>query len=220
MIELVILDFDDTLIDNSILDYRSFVIICKRFNCYTPTKTEISFLRKKGYLAPDIVNWIHNKSKTKFDKKHFLNMRIEFLESKHSLDFLKLHPYVKYILSFLKKKKIRVVIATLRKKENIIRLFLKKENISSNIDMIFNVKKKVNTRKLPIAIEQKKKIYAKIIQRYNIDMERILSVGDAKADLIAAKKYKIRHIIFDKKSHRIEKTMRIRSFLEIKRFIN
>jgi len=218
MIELMIIDFDDTLIDNKVLDYRSFTTICKKFNCYIPTKSEIYFLRQRGYLAQDIIDWIYDRSKNGFDRKYFLNLRRRVLESRCSINFLRLRPHVRYILKMCKKNKIKIVIATLRKKERIIKLFLKKEKIDSNIDMIYNVKNKINTRKLPNAIKEKKKIYKKIIQRYDIDTKRIVSIGDAKADLIAAKTYEIKHLMFDK-SHYTKKSHTINSFIEIKRFI-
>lgn len=219
MIELVILDFDDTMIDNRVLDYQSFATICKQFKCYTPKKNEVFFLRKKRYLASDIIDWIYHQSKTKFSKKRFGEKRIKFLESKYSTNFLKLRPFVRYTLEFLRRNKIRIVIATLRKNDHTIRLFLKKEKIFSYIDMICNVKNRTNTRKLLNACKQKQKIYAKIMQKYNMDAKRILSIGDSKVDRIVAKKYGIKHLIFKKNAHHKKKSCEISSFIEIKRFI-
>ena len=81
MIKLVILDFDDTLINNQALDIESFKKTSNFFKSYNPTKEEIRKYRKRGLLASEIVNRIQKKSKQKFNKQKFMKYRKNFLES-------------------------------------------------------------------------------------------------------------------------------------------
>ena len=51
MTKLIIFDFDDTITDNSFLDYNSFVTPCNRLNIKIPQQNEFIKLRKKGLIA-------------------------------------------------------------------------------------------------------------------------------------------------------------------------
>ena len=55
MTHLVIFDFDDTLTDNRFLDYQAFSIPCKKLGLPIPKSQKITNLRKKGFLAKDIM---------------------------------------------------------------------------------------------------------------------------------------------------------------------
>ena len=137
MKQIIILDFDDTLIVNEDLDFQSFRIISKKLKCYIPKKSEIASLRSKGYLASDIIDFIIKKSKNSITKIKFSENRIFFLESIESIKFLKIRPYAKKFIKKFKKNNFKIVIATLRKNENTLRFFLKKEGIISYIDQIY-----------------------------------------------------------------------------------
>jgi len=206
MIRLVIFDFDDTIIDNKNLDYQSFKQISSELGGYIPTRQEIFDLRKKNFLAIDIIHWLVKKSKNRYSIKHFWRKRINFLGSINSLEYLSLRPYVKYLLQKLQKNQVIVVIATLRKNKNFLEIFLKKEGISHHIDLIYNLKdNKIETRKSSNAIKIKQNMIKLIQKSYGLKSNEILSIGDSLADYEAAKRCKINHVILktDKKFKKI-----------------
>ena len=54
MTKLIIFDFDDTITDNFLLDFKSFYFTCKKFGIKCPTKNKILKFRLEGLLANDI----------------------------------------------------------------------------------------------------------------------------------------------------------------------
>lgn len=196
MIKLIILDFDDTLIDNKILDFQSFKQISIKLDGYVPNITEITKLRKKNFLARTIIRWLFKKSKRKYNTKKFWEERVKFLESKNSLKYISLRPYSKILLRKLKKHNITIVISTLRKNKKNLELFLDKETIKPFIDSIFNLKDKtIETRNLSNAIKIKQELFNLIMKSYNFNSNEILSIGDSYADYEVARRNKINHII-------------------------
>jgi phosphoglycolate phosphatase-like HAD superfamily hydrolase len=192
MNKLVILDFDDTLISNMYLDFQSFKIISKKLECYIPKKNEIYILRKQGHIASKIIDFILKKSKKLVNKESYINNRKKFLESNESVKFLKIQPYVKKFLKKLKKNNFCVIIATLRKNENIIRKFIKNENIDDYIDHIYcNIYSKSDTRKLNNAYKIKKKIFTKIL---NKKIAKITSIGNSDIDKNVSDYFNLKYI--------------------------
>jgi len=197
MIKIIILDFDDTLINNKLLDFQSFKQTSIKLDYYVPKLVEISNLRKKNFLAKEIIKCIIKKSKNNNTIK-FWEERKKFLESKESLKYISLRPHSKVFLKKLKKHNIIVIIATLRKNKKILELFFEKERAMSYIDSIFNLKDKtIDRRKLSNAIKIKNDLYNQILKSYNFKSNEILSIGDSKADYKAAKSFKINHIILE-----------------------
>jgi len=217
MIRLVIFDFDDTIIDNKNLDYQSFKQTSFKLNGYIPTRQEIFDLRKKNFLAIDIIHWLIKKSENRYNIKRFWKERIKFLENISSLDHLSLRPYGKHFLRKLKKNQVIVVIATLRKNKKFLEIFLKKEDISCYIDFIFTLKNnKIETRKSSNAIKIKQNMIKLIQKSYGLKSNEILSIGDSLADYEAARRCKINHVILktNKKFKKIS-TKNISTFKEL-----
>jgi phosphoglycolate phosphatase-like HAD superfamily hydrolase len=189
MIKLVIFDFDDTLIDNQILDYQSFKVISLSKNLPYPTKNELTYLRKNNYLASDIVSWISSKSTIEFNKKLFLKNRRIFLQNKNSINYLKIHSHVKNTFRFLKVHEIKIIICSLRTKKKIIELFLEKNKLSDYVDVIINneCNKLQNlNKKQPKNI--KNILFKKILKTFTLKNSEVLSIGDSLIDENAAKK--------------------------------
>ena len=193
MIDLVIIDFDDTIINNSRLDYMSFKIIALKFNCYVPSKKEIINLRKKNLLAKEIIALIHKKSKKKFNQKNFWIERNKFLKSKDSLEYFILQPHFKKTLKILKRFRIPIVITSLRKQKKIIELYIKSLYIDDYFEQVFcNEDSFRNTRNLKIAFLTKKKIYNEILNKYK--PKNALSVGNSITDYNVAFHFNLYHI--------------------------
>ncbi len=222
MIKLVIFDFDDTLVENIDLDYYSFMISSKKLNGYIPTKREIQNLRSKGLLAHEIIEWIRNRSIKSLSKNQFSKIRNEFLQSRQSIQYLILRPYVKKILSKLKSLKIKMLIVSLRKKKYLLRYFLRRNKILNYFDKIFNAENsKVDTRKIRNAMMIKNILFQKVLYSYKIKPTEILSIGDSKTDLHTAKKYGINHVTINKTYlPNKDRHVKISSFKEIIKLID
>jgi len=193
MIDLVIIDFDDTIINNSRLDYMSFKIVALKFNCYIPSKKEIINLRKKNLLAKEIIALIHKKSKKKFDQKKFWIERNKFLSSKVSIDYLILRPNFIKIFKILKRFHIPIVIASLRKQKKILELYIKSINANEYLEYVFcNKYPYSNTRNLKNAFLTKKKIFNEILKKFQ--PKNPLSVGNSITDYNVAHHFNIYHI--------------------------
>lgn len=193
MIDLVIIDFDDTIINNSRLDYMSFKIIALKFNCYVPSKKEIINLRKKNLLAKEIITLIHKKSIKKFNKKKFWEERNKFLNSKDSLEYFILQSNFRKILKILKRFHIPIVLASLRKQKKIIELYIKSINTDDYFEQVFcNKHSYCNTRNLKIAFLTKKKIYDEILNKFK--PKNALSVGNSITDYNVAFHFNLYHI--------------------------
>ena len=99
MINLVILDFDDTITDNRLLDFKAFETPCKNLNIPPPSFKMISSSRKKGLLAKDIMQ----KHLKKIGKSNllsdFLSKRDTFLSDSKSMYHLQLKKHVIPVLS-------------------------------------------------------------------------------------------------------------------------
>ena len=84
MIQLVIFDFDDTIIDNRFSDYQGFIIPCQKLKLFNPPLKEIYHLRKEGVLAKDIVLRLSKKHEKKFSIEKFLAIRRIFINGTNS----------------------------------------------------------------------------------------------------------------------------------------
>ncbi len=198
MIKLIIFDFDDTLIDNSKLDYESFRNGCLENNAYLPTKKELFELRKKKFTAKKIIDYINKKTVTKINKDLFFKKRNNFLLDDDSVNYLVLKPYTKRIIKKLFSQNYSLLILTIRKRKSIIETFLEKNNLLTYFENIFNPEdSKLELRKSINAIKTKKKFFKKIISLHNVKTNEILYVGDSEVDLIAANESKVHFCLIE-----------------------
>lgn len=224
MIKLLIFDFDDTLINTEVLDYQSFKNTSSFFKSYIPTRKEIRKLRKKGFLASEIIRKIYKKSKQNFNEQEFIKFRKEFLESDASIKYLKFQPYAKNSLKKLYSYDIPIVICSLRKHKSIIKKFLRANNVHLYIDFILNDEKgNLDTRNPKIGLMVKTKMLKKTMKKYRLKSYEVISIGNSISDYRAAKKCGIKHnnLIFS--NHNIQKSTfehQFSSFKEIFDILN
>jgi phosphoglycolate phosphatase-like HAD superfamily hydrolase len=107
MIQLIIFDFDDTLVSNRNLDYKSFEIPCKKLSLIPLTKKDIKLSREKGFLATHVIkNYLKELNKKELFKK-FVTERNNFLEQDQT-NYLTTQKHTHELLQFLKKKKLQL----------------------------------------------------------------------------------------------------------------
>lgn len=194
MIKLIILDFDDTIVNNQILDYQSFKNSSKFFKSYTPSQVEVRRLRNKGFLASEIINRIQKKSKINFNEQEYIKFRKKFLESNISIKYLKLQPYVKDFFKKLYSYDIPIVICSLRKHKSIIKKFLRTHKVHWYIDSIVNYEKgNLDTTNPKNSLLVKTKMFKKVMKKYHLKPSEIFSLGNSISDYKSAKECGIKH---------------------------
>lgn len=194
MINLVILDFDDTITDNRLLDFKAFETPCKNIGIIPPSLQTISSSRKKGLLAKEIIQ----KHLRKIGKSNllndFLSRRDMFLSDSKSMYHLQLKKHIIPVLSLLKRKKIKCILCSARKNKQMVKAFLKYSKLDSYFfttyfmqDVGFVLDNIIRSNRILI----KTSLLRQIIKDENIDPQRILYVGNSSEDLEAATRLKI-----------------------------
>ncbi len=194
MESLVIFDFDDTIVDNSKLDYMGFKIPCQKLGIDFPTKSKLIIYRKKGMLAKEIIQ-IFSNDKKKLNE--FLKLRKNFLKNKSS-NYLKVKPYSNLVFQKLINNN-KLIISTANNNTKMINKFLKENNLNQFFKKIFTI------NELGIELENnnssnrniiKTSLLKLIIKNYKNSIKHFIFVGNSLEDYYAAKKLKIKFIYF------------------------
>jgi len=198
MIRLVIFDFDDTLTDNSFLDYQAFLQPGKQLGIPTPPLKKIRVLRKKGFLAKEIMKKFLKENNKKLIND-FLIKRSKFLNKSESFRYLKLKKNTKSLLNFLKKNKIKCILCTTKKNKKMVLNFLVKNNISSYFSKTYfmkDLKFMIDNLDESNRVLIKNILVRKILKNEKIKPNEILFVGNSVDDLKTAKNMKTHFIYF------------------------
>ncbi len=224
--KLLILDLDDTILDNKDLDLDSFKYIIKTFNLKKIDDLQIIKWRKKGMLAKNILKRMINNKKN-IDLESCIKKRLKYL--KHGEKNLKLVKSRNAIINTLKEIKRRdyfVVITTSRENKNLVKKIIQYIGISSYIENIYCNEnfKQIYNMTLKDRIDLKEKLYNLALQDFNkISNKNAIAVGNLKADIIASKRLKITPIgikgsyRFDSGIFKLTKT--IKDFQDILNFL-
>ncbi len=198
MISLAIFDFDDTLVDNNILDYKAFEFPCKNLGLKPPTKDKIKHMRKNGFLAKQIMQHHLRNSKKKNLLDIYLQERKKFLQLE-SINYLKLKPNTKHLLEFFKKNKIICVLSTANKNKLMVLDFLKKNYTSiyfSDVLFMDDLGFKLDNSESSNRILIKSSLIKKTIKNYPYSRSQIIFIGNSIEDYESAKKLRISFIYF------------------------
>lgn len=185
---LVIFDLDGTIIDNSELDYLSFIHIIDKYDLNMVDKNEFRLLRTKGNLSTDILEALINKTIDKeFEKEHYLSERLIFIENDENLRFIKLKKDVRTVLQYLSDREIPIAIATLSRGIsrviNILRMF-------DIYDYFFEIQcREVNSKAKLLENEKiciKEKMYTTILSKNIHRHDLSIVIGDSTCDVVAS----------------------------------
>lgn len=222
MIQSVIFDFDDTLITNVLLDYAGFDKPCKKLGINGLNFANFLSLRKKGLLAKDIVKKIKLNSKMNFDVSKFISIRNEFLQSKESVSFLKLNAGARNVLSFLKSKKIKCFLCTIRNNKKIIIKFLKRNNLLQYFsgiylmdDIITDFDKSIPSNRILI----KNSLIYKVMKEHSLSNNVILLIGNSDDDYNSSNTMHIDFICYDNSHIRntVKGIWKVTSMMDLKK---
>jgi len=195
MKSLVIFDFDDTIVDNSDLDYLGFKIPCQKLGIDFPSKLNLKTYRKKGMTAKEIFRFFSKNNKILLE---FLNLRKIFLK-KESSNHLTVKPHAKLVFQKLTKLNYELIICTANNNPKMIIKFLKENNLNLYFKNIFSI------NDLNIILENnnssnriliKTSLLRLIIKNLKNSNKTFVYVGNSLEDYYAAKKLKIKFIYF------------------------
>ena len=225
MNNLIIFDFDDTITDNQKLDLHAFIIPCKKLGLKIPNAEYIKKKRKQNYLAEEIIKEFLKDVKS-MDVKKFLIERNKFLNSKKSMKYLELQNHTKYILYYLKRKKIKVVLCTARKNKKNIISFLKERKINHYFDCSYfseDYKINLDNKKSKNRIMIKKRLLDEIIKSESTAKNKILFIGNSFEDYTVSNKINLPFILYQntylEKNKMISQVKKINSYLQLKKQI-
>jgi len=192
--KLLILDLDDTLIDNKDLDLDSFRYIIKTFNLKKIDDLQIIKWRKKGMVAKNILKRMINNKKN-IDLENCIKRRLRYLKhGENKLKLIKSRNAVIDTLKEIKKRDYSVVITTSRENKNLAKKIVQYIRISPYIDKIYCNENynQIYNMTLKDRITLKEKLYNLALQDFNKNSnKKIIAVGNLKADIIASKRLKI-----------------------------
>lgn len=194
MKNFIIFDFDDTIVDNSKLDYMGFKIPCKKLDIFFPSKLELKKFRKKGYTAKKIISFF---SKDNEKISEFLKQRKSFLQ-KESLTYLTLKSNCRYVFKKLVELDCELVICTVNSNPKMIKAFLKANKLDHFFQRIFTYKTlgiTLENNSYSNRILLKTSLLHLIIKKMN-SSKNIFFIGNSVEDYFAAKKSKIHFFYF------------------------
>lgn len=196
MYNYIVFDFDDTITYNNILDYMSFKITCNKLGILHPSINKIVKLRRRGFLAKNIIKKIIGSQKNEKSVGRFLEYRKKFL-LKNSLQYLKLRPRCKAVLSNLHKSKYNLILCSANTNAPMVKAFLKKNGLFELFTGIFFIKNlgfvldnSIKSNRILI----KSSILHYIITKYQLSLNEILYIGNSIEDYESAKIMKINFI--------------------------
>ena len=201
MTKVIIFDFDDTITDNSDLDYNSFQYTSKKLKIDTPNKNEIIKLRKRGLMAKEIVKKHLKKIKKEEILLEYLEIRRKFLHN-NSVEHLILKKNFKKLLNYLKKKKVKIIICSANNNKTNVLEFLQNHNIKNKFFKIlfmnnlgFQIQNDTKSNRLLI----KSSLLYRVIKMDLIRKNEILFIGNSIEDKMAAKRNKICFVHYQNK---------------------
>ncbi len=195
MKNLVIFDFDDTIVDNSKLDYMGFKVPCQKLGIDFPTKSKLTTYRKKGMLAKEIIQIFSNDAKK---LNEFLKLRQNFLKNE-SFNYLKVKPYSNLVFQKLINNNNELIISTANNNAKMVNQFLKENNLNKFFKKIFTINDlaiELENNNFSNRILIKTSLLRLIIKNYKNSVKHFIFIGNSLEDYYAAKKFKIKFIYF------------------------
>ena len=198
MIKFVIFDFDDTLTDNRFVDHQSFVLPSRKLGVQPPKIKQIIQFRKNGLIANKMVEILlknHNYSLV----NNFHSIRKEFLQSYKVLNYLKLQQNTKSLLFLLQRKKIEIILCSVRKNKKLILSFLKKNKIYDYFDDIvlmedlgFSMDNSNESNRVLI----KSSLLHKMMQKKIMKPSESIFIGNSIEDVLASNRIRVPFIYY------------------------
>ncbi len=183
--KLVILDFDDTLTDNSERDLRSFQDIIEIFDLKYIEKQEILNWRKEDKTSEFIIKQLINSDDEKLLKNCFKH-RLKFLEKESSYtSYVKLKPSTIQTLNKLKNDGYTLALNSIKENHQNFLNTLHNFQIHDYFENITSQKLLLSDDSFESRSKTKKSMYEKILSELElINKENILIIGNLFSDIM------------------------------------
>jgi len=194
---LIIVDFDDTVIDNTKLDLDSFHYIAKIYNLPSIDYDIIVSWRKNGMLARNILHRLIKERKD-ITLDVCVKKRQEYLKiGGGGIKLVKIRSGVKNTLEQIKRRGYYITIVTSRQDMAVIKKIVRNLQLDNQIDKIYCAlditDKEIDLKN---CIEVKKSLYKLALNEYlpKLISKKVIAIGNLRADVIAAKQMKIKPV--------------------------
>lgn len=178
-IEAIIFDLDNLLIKSYKNHYHSFFIIGKKYG-YNINKKEV--YKKFGISAKELIKGIlPNLSKKEIEK--FVHEKEKTYRRILNEEGVKLFPFVKSLLNFLKQKKIKIIICSSASEKN-IKIILKRSILKKYFKRFVAAEHTKKNKPNPEPLLKAAKIL-------KINPEYCAYIGDSIYEMMAAKRAKM-----------------------------
>ena len=172
---LYIFDFDDTIINNFLVDYHSFRFLTKKYKLRSLSKNELMTLRKKGLLAEEIIQRL-----VKNEVNRYAIERKRCLTKKSIWKHAHLNRGVLKTLKSVKKENNRAIIIS-KKRRDLVKYIISMLKISRYIDRVYSS-------------NEKNVLIRRLMRKHN--PEKIVFISDSEEDLVQMRKLNIRIYCF------------------------
>jgi len=194
---LFIFDFDDTLIDNTLLDLDSFRFVAKKYNLNFVDDSLILKWRRNGMIAINILKRIHDNYNNFLDV--WKKARLEYLKNGGGgIHLVKSKSGAREVLTELKNKNHLIILVTSRVNLLVLKKILQKLGFNDLINSIYSANDfhKIKKRWPKNNLELKTILYELALKQHlkKIKNRKVIVVGNLKSDIIPAKKMKLNHI--------------------------
>ncbi|MFA7228881.1 MAG: HAD-IA family hydrolase [Melioribacteraceae bacterium] len=191
----IIFDIDGTLTSTNELIFATFRHVTEKYLNKKVTDEEIISL-----FGPTEDVILKEFMKENYDEARKDYM--DFYEAKHHL-MADVYPGIKEVLQFIKSKKIPLSIYTGKGRDSSV-ITLKKIGVYEQFDMIVTGDDIADHKPSPEGIDV-------FVEKFNLDRKRVLMIGDAPADILAARSagVKIASVVWD--SYAREKVLGMKS---------
>tara|TARA_B110000014_G_C20118830_1_gene591942 strand:- start:764 stop:1441 length:678 start_codon:yes stop_codon:yes gene_type:complete len=183
--KLIILDFDDTLTDNSERDLESFQNIAEIFHLDSIDRQDILNWRKKNLTSEFIIKKLINSNDEKLLKNCF-NHRLKFLEKEsYYTKYVKLKPLTVKILQKLKNDGYTLALNSIKENHQNFLNTLHDFQIQNYFENITSQKLLLSDDSFESRSKTKKLMYEKILSELAFKKkENILIIGNLFSDII------------------------------------
>ena len=204
-LDLVIFDFDGTLVDsngvNDKIDIELVNFFGEKKDSYEIIQERDHILRTKtnGDIYLNYCQYLKEKYNLDLSAEEILEVRRRL--SRKFLKNVKYKPGADIIIKLIKKNKTKLALATVSSRQSLNIYFSENENIRKKCDIqkYFDL---IITKDDVIQKKPNPEVYNKIISKFNIrDLSRCLVIEDSLMGVLAAKRAKLNVIaIYDKYS--------------------
>lgn len=189
-LKLIIFDLDDTLINNRMVDYHSFVDVLIKFGLEPIKPVDLYALRKQGLSADELLATLIDSDLAKLYKQVQLARRRLLNSGVLWRRYAKPFPQVKKLLQQLKNDGLSIAIVTIRRDHALITQLLDSFQLGQLVDFLYCRDDYASFAKARQSsgywYNLKVAGYKTSLSKFGVSQETALVIGDDPSDIEAA----------------------------------